>query len=325
LGKAFTVIVAVLVLTVALAGLALWRPDVPYSRLEASYARPDSKFVDLPGGVRMHYREVGDPARPAVILIHGYGDSFMTWDRWIPRLSRDFHVYAVDLPGHGLTRAPEGYAPTFDDYVELIDAFAAALRLPPAAVAGNSMGGGVAWLLASRHPQRVSALVLVDASGWPAPTPSKPPPLAFRLLQTPAGVFVLKHFETRAITTEALKANFVDKSLVTPAFVTRWAETHRAPGHRDILMSLRPGPHGRASEAVLARITAPTLVLHGAKDAVIPPDAGRKFATAIPGAQLIVYPGVGHMPQWEAPDRSAADVSDFLKRHAPQPQAKEPA
>lgn len=229
------------------------------------------------------------------------------------------------MPGHGLTRAPAGYQPNPDKYADLVDALAVRLSLPRFAIAGNSMGGGVAWQVAVRHPERLNALVLVDAAGWPATTLTKPP-LAFRLLQTPVGVFLLKHIETRPLTSAALKADVVDKSLITPAFVDRWVEVQRAPGHREILMSMRPGEHSAATAAVLGKIAIPTLVLHGDQDVIIQPESGRKFAAAIPGAKLITYPDAGHLPQVEIPDRSAADVAAFLKAQTPAaPAAKEPA
>lgn len=317
------VALGVIILLIIVAGVALWRADIPYAKLEAKYARPTSKFVDLPSGVRMHYRDDGDPAKPVVMLVHGYGDSFLSWEPWIERLSPDFHVITIDLPGHGLTRAPAGYAPSADAFADEVDALAGKLGLPPFAIVGNSMGGGVAWQVASRYPARVSALVLVDAAGWPASTLTKPP-LAFRILQSPTGIFYLKHFETRPITGPALKADVVHKDLITPGFVDRWVEVQRAPGHRDILMGMRPGQHSVATEAVLSKIAAPTLVLHGDQDVIIQPEAGRKFAAAIPGAKLITYPDAGHLPQLDVPDRSASDVAAFLKS-VEAPAAKEPA
>jgi len=324
-GVVLGVIVAVLAVLLVIAGVALYRPDIPYARLEAKYATPTSKFVDLPGGVRMHYRDDGDPAKPVVMLVHGYGDSFLSWEGWIKRLSPDFHVITIDLPGHGLTRAPPGYQLSQDAYADLVDALAAKLQLPPFAIVGNSMGGGVAWQVAVRYPQRLNALVLVDAAGWPASTLTKPP-LAFRLLQSPVGIFLLKHIETRPITGPALQADVVHKALITPAFVDRWVEVQRAPGHRDILMSMRPSKNSVATEAALAKITAPTLVLHGDQDVIIKPESGRKFAAAIPGAKLITYPDAGHLPQLDVPERSADDVAAFLKALAPAAAAaKEPA
>lgn len=315
LGLILGVIVAVLVALVVVGGVLLNRPDIPYATLEAKYARPTSKFAELPGGVRMHYRDDGDPSRPVVMLVHGFGDSFLSWEPWIERLSPQFRVITIDLPGHGLTSAPKGYIPNSDAYADLVDALAAKLNLPPFALVGNSMGGGVAWQVAVRHPQRLSALVLVDAAGWPATT-LKEPPLAFKLMGTPVGRFLLTHIETRPITEAGLKADVVDKSIITPAFVDRWVEVQRAPGHRPILMGMSPGKNSVATEAVLATIKAPTLVLHGEQDVIIEPASARKFAAAIPGARLITYPNAGHLPQVEIPDRSAADVADFLKAQA---------
>jgi len=324
LGVVLGVILGLVALLIIVGGFALYRPDIPYEKLEAKYAARTSRFVDLPGGVRMHYRDDGDPSKPVVMLVHGFGDSFLSWDRWIQVLAPDFRVITIDLPGHGLTRAPAGYQPSPDAFANLIDAFAGKLGLPPFAIVGNSMGGGVAWQVASRYPQRIDALVLVDAAGWPAST-LKAPPLAFKLLQSPTGVFLLKHFETRPITEPALKADVVRKELITPTFVTRWIEVQRAPGHRDILMGMRPGEHSVATAAVLSKITAPTLLLHGEQDVIIEPESGRKFAAAIPGAKLITYPDAGHLPQVDIPDRSAADVAAFLKARAPAQQAKDPA
>lgn len=295
----------------ALAAAALYRPDIPFEKLEAKYATPTSHFVDLGDGVRIHYRDDGPREAAVVLLIHGFGDSFLTWEPWINRLSPAFRVITLDLPGHGLTRTPPGYAPSVDVFTDTVDRFAGKLGLPPAAVVGNSMGGGVAWQLALRYPERVRALILLDAAGWP-PRPGKPQPVAFRLLQTPAGQFALKTFETRPLTAQGLRMNVVDDSLITPAFVDRWVEVQRAPGHRDILMGMRPGAHSTATPEALAKITAPTLVMHGAQDVVIEPSAGEKFAAAIPGARLILYPKAGHLPQYEIPDETTADLKAFL-------------
>ena len=324
MGKVLGVAAAVLLLVVV-AGAVLYRPDIPYERLEAKYAVPASKFVDLPGGVRLHYREDGDPAKPTVVLVHGFGDSFVTWGRWVVLLKRDFHVITLDLPGHGLTRAPAGYRASPDAYADLVDAFAAKLALPPFAIVGNSLGGGVAWQVAQRYPKRVDALVLMDASGWPpAPTTTRPP-LVFRLLKTPAGAFWLRHFNGDALAAQALRADVVRQQLITKAFVARWQELHRAPGHRDILMGLKAGPHSRATAAALSAIAVPTLVLQGEQDVVIPAADGRRFAQAIPGATLILYPDAGHLPQVDIPDRSAADVAAFLKAALAKESAKGPA
>jgi len=164
--KAFGVILAILVVLIAAAWFKLRGPDISYEALEAKYAGSDSHFVDLPGGYRAHYREDGDPGLPTLVLLHGFGDSFMTWEGWVSELTPQFHIISLDFPGHGLTRAPEGSSLSGDALADFVDTFAKALALPKFAVAGNSMGGGAAWQLAVRHPERINALILVDAAGF---------------------------------------------------------------------------------------------------------------------------------------------------------------
>ena len=307
----------VILLVIAVLLLAAWlflrRPDIPFEKLEAKYAVPASHYVDLGEGVRVHYRDDGDPARPVIVLVHGFGDSFLTWEGWIKALSPNYRVITLDLPGHGLTRAPKTYAPEPDRYADLIDALAAKLDLPPFAIVGNSMGGGVAWRFALRHPERLNALVLLDAAGWPPPANSPPPPLAFKVMQSGFGKFLLKTIETRPLTTQGLKADVVDQSLITPAFVDRWVAVQQAPGHRPILMAVFTAKQTPASKEALAAIKTPTLVLWGEQDHIIPVANARLFADAIPGAKLITYPDAGHLPQLEIPARSAGDVDAFLK------------
>jgi pimeloyl-ACP methyl ester carboxylesterase len=307
------IIVAILIALLALAWLKLRGPDIPYATLEAKYAGSTSRFVDLPGWLHVHYEEEGDAGRPLLVLLHGYGDSYTSWDGWAAALKDKFHIIRLDFPGHGLTRAPQGYLLSGATLADFLDAFAAQLALPKFAVAGNSMGGGVAWQLALRHPERVDALILVDAAGFPNEKPPAAIPLAFRILQYRLGRALLRNIDNRPLIEEGLKTDVYDKSVITPAFVDRWAEFQRAPGHRAILMAVNPRAFGNASAAALHVINVPTLVLQGESDVLVKPASARKFAAAIPGAKLIIYPQVGHLPQIEIPQRSAADVAEFLQ------------
>ena len=314
--KIFGIVVAVVLLILIAAWLKLRGPDIPYVVLESKYAGPASRFVDLPGGLHVHYEDDGDPRLPLLVLLHGYGDSYTSWDGWVSALKDKFHIIRLDFPGHGLTRAPADYQLTGDALADFVDAFAAALALPKFTVAGNSMGGAVAWQLARRHPERIGALILVDAAGFPNEKPPAKIPLAFRILQYRLGRAFLQSIDNRPLIDQGLKTDVYDKSAITPAFVDRWAEFQRAPGHRAILMAVDPAAFGRASEEALHKISAPTLVLQGENDVLVEPASAAKFASAIPGATLILYPHVGHLPQIEIPQRSAADVARFLEgRH----------
>jgi pimeloyl-ACP methyl ester carboxylesterase len=311
--KVFGITLAILIAVLLIAWLKLRGPDIPYESLEAKYAKEDSHFVDLPGGYHAHYRETGAGNLPLLVLLHGFGDSYTTWEGWVDELKPQFHIISLDFPGHGLTRAPQGVTLSGEGLADFVDAFAAKLALPKFAVAGNSMGGGAAWQLAVRHPERVSALILVDAAGFANDKPPADVPLAFKILRYPIGRKILAKIDNKPLIDQGLKTDVYDKTVITPLIVDRFAEFQRAPGHREILMSVNVLQNGTSTAQLLSGVKAPTLILWGESDPLIEPAAAKKFAAAIPGSQLITYPKVGHLPQLEIPQRSAADAAAFLK------------
>lgn len=303
----------------AIAGLAMLagcaKGDLPYRVLESKYATPASRFADLPGGLHVHYRDQGDPnAAHTLVLVHGFAASLQAWEPWVARLTPGYRVISLDLPGHGLTRAPAGYRPSTDANIAVIDELTQRLRAPRFVLGGNSMGGGIAWNYALNHPERLEGLILVDAGGWPHPPKQGGGGsiLVFKLLGNPVGRAILEHIDPTPLAERGLKQAYVDPALVTPALVHRYVDFSRAPGHRAILLSQNSGPHAPVTPATFQAIHTPTLVMVGAADKVIPPDDSRNLAGAIPGAKLIVYPGVGHVPMEQVPDRSAADVKAFV-------------
>ncbi len=326
-GGALVALVALVLIALAV----LWRGDIPYATLEQRYAAPTSRYLDLPDGVHLHYRDEGRADGPVLVLVHGFGASAANWDDWAKRLGDTYRIIAPDLPGHGLTRAPKGYQGGPDSQVATVEAMAAALKLPRFVIAGNSMGGGVAWRYALAHPERLTGLVLVDAAGWPpAPAPGgkaqKQGALMFTLLANPVARGIIKNLDNSALVKQGLEAALIDKSLATPALVKRYSDFSRAPGHRDILVSRRgKGSADVATPERLSVIDTPTLVMVGADDRVIPGADSKRFADAIHGATLIVYPGVGHVPMEQIPDKSAADLRAWLSRQPTAPAAAPPA
>jgi len=298
----------------AVAGfVALQRPDIPFATLEARYANSASRFMDLPGGLRVHYRDQGNPKGPPIVMVHGFSASLHAWEPWVARLGRDYRIVTLDLPGHGLTRAPASYRTSMDGFAEVIDSLAQRLRLGRYVVVGNSMGGGAAWDLALGHPDHLRGLVLVDSVGWPMPGRNAGSPLIFKILAHPVGRALLRNLDTRPLAESGLKAAYVDRSLVTPALVDRYVDLSRAPGHRDILLNGQDRGAAPVTAATFKAIRTPTLVMHGEADALIPVAAGRALAAAIPGARLITYAGVGHVPMEQIPDRSAEDLRAFMQ------------
>lgn len=319
-------LVAVLLAILVLGGagyVLLRAPATSYAALDKVYASPASRFVDMGAGVTAHYRDEGNPSGRPLLLVHGFSASLHTWEKWVALLGGEYRMISVDLPGHGLTRTPAGYAPSQDAYADFVDAFAAKLNLGKATVIGSSMGGGAAWLLALRHPQRVEGLVLIGASGWHEPTGKEP--AIFAMLRNPVLGPVLRQMDNTAQVRDGLRAAFVNQSLVDDAMVKRYVDFSRLPHHGETLVAIMTGRDERAaSKDSLAKIAVPTLILHGREDHLVNVSGADKFHEAIAGSREIIYDGVGHLPQEEIPERSAEDLRAFLHAAFPEPAAGAP-
>ena len=308
-------IVVVLILGLFGLWLALRGPTIPYDKLKAAWATPHSHYADIGGGIIVHYREDGPADAPVVILVHGYGDSHFTWEGWTPILSQHYRTLAIDLPGHGLTEAPKTYQLKTDDLADLVVKTADTIGVQKFSIAGNSLGGGVAWQTAARHPDRVENLILVDAAGWPSPPSTTKPSLAFQIIGSPLGREFLKHIDNKPLIRQGVRGEVGDPKVITDAFIDRWAVLQRAPGHRDILLNANLGAASAATPELVGAIKAPTLILWGDVDPLINKASADTFAKYIPGAKVIVYPKVGHLPQVEIPQQSAGDATAFLDAH----------
>jgi pimeloyl-ACP methyl ester carboxylesterase len=189
------------------------------------------------------------------------------------------------------------------------------------------MGGDVAWRYALAHPEKVRGLVLVDAAGWPDPRPGANQANArIKLLKTPTGRMLLRDLDASRTVRGGLDRSFADPSKVDRAMLDRYVELSRAPGHRDVILNLLEsyGDYKYATPETLAGIKAPTLVMTGAKDQMVPPQNADRFAAAIPGAKLVSYPEVGHLPQEEAAVRSSVDLRAFMVALEPKKAAEAP-
>ena len=305
-----------LIALVLVAGyFVLKRDDVLYETLAARYESAASRYVDLPSGVRMHYRDEGQANGPTLLLIHGFSASLHTWEPWVQRLGDEYRVITLDLPGHGLTRAPAGYQASIEAFRDAVQEFARTQNLTHFALAGSSMGGNVAWEYALAFPDEVDALILVGASGWPEDRAGleQDPPI-FKLLRNPVLGPLLRDLDNTQLARNGLEASFYDASLVDDEMVDRYVQMARAPGHRDILLQITLGFRERnhASAERLAALHVPVLILHGDTDRLVPPAHGQQFHDAIAGTRLIVFENTGHIPQEERADDSASAVREFL-------------
>ena len=304
-----------LVVVAALLAAAFYvcsEPDIPRAVLEAKYATPPSAFVVLNDGARSHYRDRGPRGAPVILLLHGSNSSLFDWEPWSDLLSDRFRVVSVDLPGHGLTGAVPGGDYSEAGMAAFVLAFADRLGLGRFAVAGNSMGGGVAARFAELHPDRVTHLILVDAHAEGMAPVGDHVPFAFRLARIPVLSDVLLHITPRSLVVEGLNDAVVRKAALTDAMIDQYWDFARMAGTREATVARFQLKADTFVRDHAAAIKAPTLILWGAQDQVLPVADAQAWARAIPGARLIVYSATGHLPMEEVPQKSAADVGTFV-------------
>lgn len=306
------------VLATALLAMAFRAPDRPLESLVARWGPPPSDFLELKlsGGQTqlVHFRDEGPKTDiTPVVLLHGAGASLHTWEGWAKSLSATRRVITLDLPGFGLTGpSPLGDYGS-DAYDSFLLSFLRQLQIDRMVLGGNSMGGELAWLFAARHPEQVAALVLVDADGLDVRSELMPDAFRIpdsRVLQWLAGVFLPRPFVDRS-----LRELYGDPSKVTASLVDRYFELTLREGNRAALAQrLAQRAPGRHAD-LLSRIQAPTLILWGGQDRLIPPVAAERFHQGIAHSTVQVFPGLGHVPQEEDPASTVQAVHTFL--HSP--------
>jgi pimeloyl-ACP methyl ester carboxylesterase len=305
--------VVVPVAVVAILGVGLvsqLRSDIPLEELKARWAPPPSKFVDV-DGMSIHYRDEG--SGPALVLVHGTGSHLFTWDGWVKALSNRFRVIRLDTPGFGLTGPHPREDYRISEYVNVLDHFLAKVGVDRFALAGNSLGGDIAWNYAVAHPQKVSALVLVDSAGYPHEGPK---PIVFTIARWPVLPALMAKMDPSMLVKRTLQDCYGDPSKVRPDDLERYIEMTLRAGNRAAFSARVSTPY-EDHTAALAGIQAPTLILWGAKDGLIDVKTSARFASAIHGSQVKIYDALGHVPMEEDPERTAADVATFLTRANP--------
>lgn len=259
-------------------------------------------------GVRLRYVRAG--TGPAVVLLHGFASSIVTWRDVMPALARDHDVIALDFPGFGGSEIREGLPPSA--YPGLVAGLMEGLGLPRASLVGNSLGGGVAVVIAARHPQRVDRLVLIDSVGYNLASADRP-----WLLRVAGRKPVARLVEAlplrRPLVTLALRQIFDDDRLVTRERIDEYVAPLLRPGAVAAAQALLASGDDLGLPAVVAQVRAPTLVLWGRDDQWIPAEQADRFLAAIPGSRKVVIERCGHMPQEERP----AEVSRLLEEFLP--------
>lgn len=322
-----------LLVFLAVAFALSWRADRPVATLVGRWA-PEalgSRFVEV-RGMAVHLRDEG-PHTPStseegprhglepIVLLHGTGASLHTWDGWAAELAKTRRVIRFDLPGFGLTGPyaghwlnEEGGRYSLLNYAKFVTATLDALGImQPVVLAGNSLGGQIAWETADylriTQPQRVAKLILVDSAGYDF-TPIDMPK-AFQAAEIALLSPITENTLPRFLLAQDVRSVYGDPRKVTPQLIDRYYELALREGNRRAL-GLRMREPRSIAPARIAQITQPTLILWGGQDRLIPPSNAALFAHDIKGSQLVMFDRLGHVPQEEDPKQTVAAVQAFL-------------
>lgn len=303
--------VAILALLVfAVAGvIAVWAPDRTVESLTTRWAPPPSQFMAVQG-MQVHIRDEGprDDPRP-IVLIHGTSASLHTWDGWVEALKGKRRVIRFDLPAFGLTGPHPQNDYSIDAYVSFVGAVLDKLNVQHCVLAGNSLGGQIAWASAAAMPQRIDQLVLVDAGGYPMEPKSVP--IGFQIARMPGVRSLMQHVLPRGVIESSLRNVYGDPAKVSTELVDRYYELTLRAGNRAAL-GYRMQQRLSGDEKVIQQLKVPTLILWGGKDLLIPVDNAHKFAADIAGSRLVVWNDLGHVPHEEDPERTVQALLAFL-------------
>jgi pimeloyl-ACP methyl ester carboxylesterase len=282
--------------------------------LRDKYVLPGSGFAHIEG-MEVHYRSTG--SGPPLLLVHGIGSCLHTWTAWHDLLSEDFRVISFDLPGFGLTGPPPSGDHSMGMYMRVIDELLDHLGETTIHMSGNSLGGLMTWNYALYRPDRVSRIVLMNAAGfnygW-----KELSNFGFILSVHPLTRSLTHYFTPKRLVRQSLEDCVVDTSVVTDKKVTLYHDMILRKGNRNsfskVLESLIV--HAKDPTDDVRKIEAPALIMWGDEDTIINVRDAMQFKRSIRHADVIIYEDIGHLPMLEIPERSAADVRDFLQRAA---------
>ena len=258
-----------------------------------------SSNAQLSTGVRLHYAQHGDRDGTPVIFLHGWPDSWFSFSTVVSQLPQQFRALLPDQRGFGDSEQPEGDY-SIDVFARDVVALLDALSIRRAAIVGHSFGSFVTRRVALTHPERVSRIVLIGTAVSPDNAVTRQVQAEMRTLEDPVPLGFAREFQAGTAYVP-LPTSFFDRLI---------DESRKLPARlwRAIFDGLLAYDDARA----LHNLRTSTLVLWGEHDALFPRSDQERLAATIPDAHLTVYQETGHCPNWERPERVAADLQDFL-------------
>lgn len=302
----------VLVAIIAIAAIGFYQPDIPVEKLKAKYANEPSRFTEVMG-LNVHFRDEGNPNDTIpLVLLHGTSSSLFTWDTCTREWIKEHRVVRMDLPGFALTGPNTENDYSIEYYVKFLEEFLQSRGIGYCYLAGNSLGGLIAYSYAAAHPAQVKKLVLMDPAGYPIENAKGS--LAFKMGKIPVIKNILTVVTPKNIVRKSLEDAYGDKSLVSDELVELYRDMACREGNRQALL-IRLNSDQKGDTAQVQKIAQPTLLIWGETDQLIPLNNAYKFQRDLPNDTLVVFPKVGHVPMEETPELVIPVVSKFLKQN----------
>lgn len=279
----------------------LWSNTSQTPANELQQLQPEVKEISLSTGVKLQYVEQGAPTGVPVIFLHGICDSWHSFKMVLRYLPGNIHAFSLTQRGHGDSEKPlSGYAST--DFAADVAAFIRQKKLGSAVVVGHSMGGVHAQTFATRYPQLIRALVIVDSDPSFGTIPGmKSFQLEVMQLQGKISWEYMDAFQKACISRPIDSAFYrllVDEGVKIPLYVFQAAMN---------------GIVDTDFTGSLPNLQCPVLVFWGDKDAFCDRRGQEIFAQKIKKLTMKIYEGIGHSPNWQEPERMAKDITQFIQ------------
>jgi pimeloyl-ACP methyl ester carboxylesterase len=263
---------------------------------------PQEKSVTI-FGAKIRYLEAGDATKPNIVLLHGLGGQAENWSFVIPALSAKYHVIAPDQVGFGKSDKPF-IKYRIGTYADFLEKFLTELKIEKTTLIGNSLGGWIGGFYATKYPNRVEKLILVDAAGL-----------------TPKVIDYSKIYQLQSSTRDEVKANlklifanqaYASNDAVVDNFLTQRVLANDGYTIDSITESIKRNEDFLDNR--LSEIKVRTLIIWGKQDGLIPLEDGERFKKGIANSQIFVINNCGHVPMVEKSEAFSKAVLEFLEK-----------
>ena len=283
--------------------------DISVEDLKKEYTNEQSQFIEV-DEINVHFRDEGEGF--PIVLIHGTAASLHTWDAWTDELKKTNRVIRMDLPAFGITGPNKNADYSIEAYTTFLHSFLKKLKLEKFHLAGNSLGGNIAWNYTADYPSKVEKLILVDASGLPT---NKSQPAIFKMAKTPILNSLFLYITPRFLIKKNIEEVYEDDSKITDELINRYHKMALRVGNRKAFIDRAKTDFKLDIQVNLEKlksIQTPTLLIWGAKDLWIPIANGIRMNEILVNSKLEVLENSGHVPMEENPKESLKLMNDFL-------------